>query len=1028
MPAWDGRAARRSAREGPVRDLLGGRAMEGISCGFCHQVHGPVGRADRRGYQGNPTWTSFVTGATFEARPEDARGLFGIANSGYELRPRSFCSARRQSPREGRGAARRSCTRAVARGASYLRSSEFCGSCHDVRLFGTDALGARRASTSSGCATRTRSGPTGPRRGARRARPRRAARTATCRVPGRRASPTEGGAGPIRRPAASVPLSGHALRRSARPASYPKGARRQLAPRPVTPSPHYFSGVDLPLARDYPRSSSTRPRSTSHGVPLSAKKRRDLLLRATFRFELDGARRSGGTLEIPVVIENIGAGHKVPAGFSQEREIWVHLTVRDGRARALRGRPRRRRRRGSARQGLLAREHRAPRSSIAGPAARPLRRRRARRPRHPEWSTSPAEGGTRFRGRGPHQLPERLPPLRALHRRDRADGSCQPGPGRAGTARPLRRRRLRPRHRRVPLEPLGAQRALRDLLPGRRARREPRRAEGARRDHRHPLAAPGRARHLHVRARDGRAARPFPSRRACSSARSRRSSCGLHRLRARAGAQGRCARAARSSTEMLERLEIVEVARARGGGAVIEAPRGAARRGALAGRRRPRRCSAASTSAPAARSPTPARSCAREAGAAVYRAGDPGDSFFVVAEGRVALRAVKRGDDGESEIRAAGPGASFGEESTIGSARRATAWPRSAPSSPRSPCTSSAAPRPRRAAEHRRAHRAGPPAQRDARLCSRTLALTRDLPAASLDTLLDAVAHRSFERGEAVYEQGAAPSDVWLIADGLVQIQTEEDGRLHVRAYLSRGDFFGDAEVLEGGSRARPRWPAARRASSRSPPRCSRARRALTPSCLVAPPPREPLERAPARRDRPRRQERDAAPLPRPLPPPGRPLAPRDRSLLLRALRPLRVGLRGHVRRLAARAPRRQDGRARPRRPRPRRASSCRARASTARTPRAWSTAPPARSAAIPRARCSSATPSAPAAARARRPAPGTTSRWRPRPEGAPRRPPAARRIRRRRREMRRVPRLRVAAMLASRPGARPSRSCTPPT
>src|SRR5690606_19673890 len=27
--------------------------------------------------------------------------------------------------------------------ARYLRSSEFCGACHDVRLFGTDSLGVR---------------------------------------------------------------------------------------------------------------------------------------------------------------------------------------------------------------------------------------------------------------------------------------------------------------------------------------------------------------------------------------------------------------------------------------------------------------------------------------------------------------------------------------------------------------------------------------------------------------------------------------------------------------------------------------------------------------------------------------------------------------------------------------------------------------------------------------------------------------------------------------------------------------------
>ena len=191
----------------------------------------------------------------------------------------------------------------------------------------------------------------------------------------------------------------------------------------------------------------------------------------------------------------------------------------------------------------------------------------------------------------------------------------------------------------------------------------------------------------------------------------------------------------------------------------------------------------------------------REAGETVYRAGDPGDSFFVVAEGRVALLAVKRGDDGESEIRAAGPGASFGEESTIGSARRATAVAAERALVAEIPVhvfrrAASRAGRGGNAERIERALQRG--ATRDLLL---TLALTRDLPAASLDTLLDAVAHRSFDRGEAVYEQGAAPSDVWLIADGLVQIQTEEDDRLHVRAYLSRGDFFGDAEVLEGGSR-----------------------------------------------------------------------------------------------------------------------------------------------------------------------------------------------------------------------------------
>lgn len=191
----------------------------------------------------------------------------------------------------------------------------------------------------------------------------------------------------------------------------------------------------------------------------------------------------------------------------------------------------------------------------------------------------------------------------------------------------------------------------------------------------------------------------------------------------------------------------------------------------------------------------------REAGEVVYRAGDAGDTFYVVAEGRIALRAVKRGDDVETELRVAEPGASFGEEATIGVARRATAIAAERALVAEIPVHvfRRAAGRAGRADVAERMERAlQRSATRDLLL---TLALTRDLPAASIDALLDSVAHRAFERGEVVYEQGGAATDVWLIADGLIQIQTEEDGRLHVRAYLSRGDFFGDVEVLEGGSR-----------------------------------------------------------------------------------------------------------------------------------------------------------------------------------------------------------------------------------
>src|SRR5690606_33273458 len=102
-----------------------------------------------------------------------------------------------------------------------------------------------------------------------------------------------------------------------------------------TVSPHYFTSVDLPLAQEIADEALDQRGVDRHGVPLSLKKRRDLLLRRSMRLALGEATRTGNTLEIPVEIENVAGGHRIPAGFSQEREIWVHLSVEDGQGRVL---------------------------------------------------------------------------------------------------------------------------------------------------------------------------------------------------------------------------------------------------------------------------------------------------------------------------------------------------------------------------------------------------------------------------------------------------------------------------------------------------------------------------------------------------------------------------------------------------------------------------------------------------------------------------------------------------------------------
>ncbi|HVJ14029.1 MAG TPA: hypothetical protein VM686_01250, partial [Polyangiaceae bacterium] len=134
----------RSPTHAPLAELVPKVTLEGISCVVCHQAASPVapGAARRGQYEGNSFWTSPETGRRFDFRPEAARGEHGIGNSGYRLDPSIFLAeaARRDDDLVPGGAHQR--TPASAR--RYQRSSEFCGSCHDVRLFGTDVLGAAR--------------------------------------------------------------------------------------------------------------------------------------------------------------------------------------------------------------------------------------------------------------------------------------------------------------------------------------------------------------------------------------------------------------------------------------------------------------------------------------------------------------------------------------------------------------------------------------------------------------------------------------------------------------------------------------------------------------------------------------------------------------------------------------------------------------------------------------------------------------------------------------------------------------------
>ena len=312
MPAWDGQSPASSSRL-PLRDLLPASSLEGISCAFCHQVRGP-GRDT-----GNPSWISAATGRQFSSRPENVRGTLGIGNSGYLLDIAELLAGVGTPRTLVRGGAHRKPTPTAK---SYLASSQFCGSCHDVRLFGTDAgtgehfkrLRNAYSEWVDWSASEVRAG----REPASCQDCHMSAYPGVC-VPGE--NPGEGDRDLCPPGTAFSPRA---------PGQYPRG-RAAIDSAVGRVSTHYFSGVDVPLSTELSPLAADDDTVDVAGIPLGARQRRDLLLSRTFAFGVSDPRVIGDRLEIPVVIENVGAGHKVPAGFSQERELWVQLTVRDAR-------------------------------------------------------------------------------------------------------------------------------------------------------------------------------------------------------------------------------------------------------------------------------------------------------------------------------------------------------------------------------------------------------------------------------------------------------------------------------------------------------------------------------------------------------------------------------------------------------------------------------------------------------------------------------------------------------------------------
>jgi len=193
------------------------------------------------------------------------------------------------------------------------------------------------------------------------------------------------------------------------------------------------------------------------------------------------------------------------------------------------------------------------------------------------------------------------------------------------------------------------------------------------------------------------------------------------------------------------------------------------------------------------------------AGEQVFAIDELGDSFFVVAHGEVELFAPTRASlEQTSRLRVARAGETFGEEATLpGGRRRAQARAKTAVAVAEIPAPLFARALGRSGGDLHEAPEQRLLRRRATADLLRQIRLTEALAETDFELLLDAAEHRAVRRGERVYTVGDRPDGLWLIAHGLVQLQSEEqDGALTVRAYLSDGDFFGDAELLSREPRA----------------------------------------------------------------------------------------------------------------------------------------------------------------------------------------------------------------------------------
>jgi hypothetical protein len=253
----------------PMRDHLSAIASDGVSCDYCHSVKGADIEKSLLG--------DGIANVSLDAVPSDIKyGPFGAPVDSTYHPP--------------------------ATRSDFLRSPRFCGSCHDVRPPVDDAMTDAGFQRLENLFTEWEKSPYND-----------PANPTTCQDCHMSLYPWQS------------------------PGTYPMGQAVSLGSAAVAPparrvAPHYFTGVSHALV-DYPGQDDAT--LDQFGMPRGQKQRREAMLQAACRLDLSATpstvsvAETEGLLPLQLTVTNVGAGHNVPAGFSQERQVWLEVTVTD---------------------------------------------------------------------------------------------------------------------------------------------------------------------------------------------------------------------------------------------------------------------------------------------------------------------------------------------------------------------------------------------------------------------------------------------------------------------------------------------------------------------------------------------------------------------------------------------------------------------------------------------------------------------------------------------------------------------------